>query len=290
LGYIAPFFLFELKTNIGFMRLFLEFVLRGIYTFLVNPQYRKFLFYFLRLGGMPRTKSINISINSWRVKVLDPLSFVWQFYEIYYEQGYLFPADKESLVIYDCGSNIGLSLLFFSEKYPNARIVAYEPSPIVFDVLEENIRNNIPNPRRIHLHPQAVWIASETRPIYQGTGSDAGNFDQFGPEVAVVDTVDLRTVLEKEDYVDFLKMDIEGAENKVIPHLLPVLHKIGALFIEYHSRPESPQDLSLILKTLEDSGFRYYLKTINRNPRPYFNHLKGRDMDFQTNVYAFRTA
>ena len=84
-------------------------------------------------------------------------------------------------------------------------------------------------------------------------------------------------------------MDIEGAENKVIPHLVPVLPKIGALFIEYHSRPDSPQDLSVILKTLEESGFRYYLKTINRNPRPYFNHLKGRDMDFQTNVYAFRT-
>ncbi|MFM9143654.1 MAG: FkbM family methyltransferase, partial [Bacteroidota bacterium] len=72
---------------------------------------------------------------------MDPLSFVWQFYEIYYEQGYLFPADKESLVIYDCGSNIGLSLLFFSEKYPNARIEAYEPSPMVFNVLQENIRN-----------------------------------------------------------------------------------------------------------------------------------------------------
>jgi FkbM family methyltransferase len=271
------------------MRLFLEFVFRGIYTFLVNPQYRKFLIYFLRLGGMPRTKSIKIRLNRWMVKVLDPLSFVWQFHEIFYEQGYLFPADKEDLVIYDCGSNIGLSLLFFSEKYPNARIEAYEPSPMVFNVLQENIRKNIPNPHRVHLHSQAVWVANENRRIYQGMGSDAGNFDQFGPEVGVVEAVDLCDILEKEDHVDFLKVDIEGAENKVIPHLVPVLPKIGALFIEYHSRPDSPQDLSVILKTLEESGFRYYLKTINRNPRPYFNHLKGRDMDFQTNVYAFRT-
>jgi FkbM family methyltransferase len=271
------------------MRLFLEFVFRGIFTFLVDRNYRRFIWYFVFLGGKSRNKSGYIRLNKWKIKVLDPLSFVWQYYEIFYEQGYLFPNKNENLVIYDCGSNIGLSILFFSEKYPQARIIAYEPASTVFKVLQENILSNIVKNDKIQMNSQAVWVAKGMRSFYQGTGSDAGNFDQFGPEIETIQTVDLCEILQNETFIDFLKIDIEGAENKVIPHLAPVLHKIGALFIEYHSRPESPQDLSIILKTLEVASFRYYLKTINRNPRPYFNYHKKRDMDFQTNIYAYRT-
>jgi hypothetical protein len=81
---------------------------------------------------------------------------------------------------------------------------------------------------------------------------------------------------------------VEGAESAIIPHIMPCLHKVQSLFVEYHSRPGDPQALGTILRCLEEAGFRYYLKTENRRRQPLTNHGQDLAMDYQTNVYAFR--
>src|SRR6266487_3582389 len=42
---------------------------------------------------------------------------------------YRFTADTSAPFILDCGSNIGVSVVYFKTLYPQAKIIAFEPSP-----------------------------------------------------------------------------------------------------------------------------------------------------------------
>src|SRR5262245_6977657 len=56
-------------------------------------------------------------------------SFVYMFEEIFAKASYSFHSDTDRPLIFDCGSNIGMSVLFFKKLYPTARITAFEPDP-----------------------------------------------------------------------------------------------------------------------------------------------------------------
>ena len=63
------------------------------------------------------------------------------------------PGNKNPLII-DCGSNMGLSILFFSKEYPNSRIIAFEPDESVLPYLERDIESQ--NLLNVELHKKAV--------------------------------------------------------------------------------------------------------------------------------------
>ena len=53
--------------------------------------------------------------------------------EVFAEREYWFATDNPRPVILDCGSNIGMAILFFKSLYPDAEIVAFEPAPWACD-------------------------------------------------------------------------------------------------------------------------------------------------------------
>ena len=71
-----------------------------------------------------------------------------------------------------------------------------------------------------------------------------------------VETIDLDELIDGE--VDFLKMDIEGAETGVLCGSQK-LDKVKQLFIEYHSFVDDKQKLSDLLSCLIKNGFRYFI-------------------------------
>lgn len=46
---------------------------------------------------------------------------------------------NEVRVILDCGANIGITALYFAERYRNARIFCIEADPENFEVLKQNV-------------------------------------------------------------------------------------------------------------------------------------------------------
>ncbi len=88
--------------------------------------------------------------------------------------------------------------------------------------------------------------------------------------------------------IDFLKIDIEGAEHKVIMDCAEELHRVDKMFIEYHSSPNSPQLLDEILKVVSNSGFRYYIKEASNNYSHPFIREKDVLYDLQLNIFCFR--
>ena len=64
------------------------------------------------------------------------------FDEIFVGLEYYFKTDKKQPYIIDCGSNMGMSILFQKYLYPDAEIVGFEPDKLAYDVLAKNVSDN----------------------------------------------------------------------------------------------------------------------------------------------------
>ena len=89
--------------------------------------------------------------------------------------------------------------------------------------------------------------------------------------------------------VDFLKMDIEGAEVEVLEGC-EKLDQVKQMFVEYHSFADRPQDLHCLLQVLSRHGFRYYLKTQFCSEQPLIEPITQLGMDLQINLFANKVA
>ena len=76
------------------------------------------------------------------VKFLTFDNLLFLFNEVFLNQEYCFTTNKKSPFIIDCGSNIGMSVLYFKMIYPNSEILAFEPDKDAFGCLAENIKAN----------------------------------------------------------------------------------------------------------------------------------------------------
>ena len=144
---------------------------RHIYKLSRDKTYRRLQWLTIRYGNTPRYTRRIIKTDGWTLIVPDVASFLSAYREIFVEEIYRFHINGDSPLILDCGSNIGISILYFKRLYPNARIVAYEADPEIFGVLMDNITKN--NVNNVELHNLAVWT-DRSRVQFNVEGSDGG--------------------------------------------------------------------------------------------------------------------
>ncbi len=272
------------------MRLLLEICFRNVYYFFADACYRQWLWLVLRWSGKKRFETHGLNIGGFELVVADCLSMVWQFKEIFVDRSYAFNSKNDCPLILDCGANIGLSCLFFSKYYPNSRVIAFEPDAKIFSVLEKNLSSN--NIKNVIALQKAVWIHNQTL-SFESDGADGGTLAQLGAatgkNIQTVQCIRLKDVLEQEKQIDLLKIDIEGSEVEVLTDCVDFLYKVSHLFIEFHSYSQQTQHLGTIIATLEAHHFRYYIKHENNRKKPFINQKKDCEMDFQANIYAYKT-
>jgi FkbM family methyltransferase len=264
----------------------LKYLLKSAYHLLLTPMGRKLLYVFWRYGDKPRYQPTKVKIDGYHLEVPDCFSLVWQFEEIYFEEYYKFKTATSIPVIYDCGANIGMSVLYFKRQYPQARIKAYEAEPTIANYLTTNLKRN--NASEVEIIQKAVWKDNEGIEFSAGQADDASIYGQGTKKM--IPSVRLRDELAKETKVDFLKIDIEGAEIAVLPDCADVLDRVQHLFVEFHAHIGHPQSLSIILNVIENAGFRYYIDTNQHRKAPFVNHRYRNNnvMDLQLNISAWR--
>ena len=204
--------------------------------------------------------------------------------EIFEREIYRFRSKTEQPYIIDCGANIGLSVSYFKQHYPQARILAFEADETIFGVLSRNVARL--GYQNVELVCRAVWN-SETSLNFMNEGADGGRLS--GPSDAkdnVVKTIRLRDYLQGP--VDFLKLDIEGAETDVLEDCADVLGNVDCMFVEYHSFAERPQTLHKLTSILAAAGYRLHIHPENASPQPFLSREVYGGMDLQLNVFAFR--
>lgn len=198
------------------------------------------------------------------ISFLDYKDFFALWREIFVFGNYYFKTEKSSPLIIDCGSNIGMSVLFFKFIYPSSRIICFEPDPDAFSILKKNIDVNCFS--GIELHNAALGSKDGVAYLHRNSsnlaspGSTIMDNMYIGDkdETIKVDLLKLSSFIKGP--VDFLKMDIEGAEYDIFDDIKGRIHLVDAISMEIHSGYSMMEKrMSNILESLEDSNFTYII-------------------------------
>ncbi len=171
-----------------------------------------------------------------------PSSDVLVFDQIFIRQEYDSDVKRTPRTIVDAGANIGLASIYFSNKFPDAKIIAIEPEESNLEVL----RRNIAPYGNIILVCGALWHENtKINLVDPGIGkwgfmaqAQNGTEERYLEIVHEVKSITVDTIMKEQgiDHIDILKIDIEGAEREVFRDSSSWIGKVDALIVELHER------------------------------------------------------
>jgi len=203
------------------------------------------------------------------VAFFDYFTLLCMFETVFVYRDYFFLAETKQPFILDCGSNVGLSVLYFKRRFPESRVIAFEPDPQTFALLEKNVAAQ--GLRDVQLHNRAVFSAAgpvdfHYDPAEPGSVCNSVRSEAM-PAMRTVEAVTLSSFIEGE--VDFLKLDVEGAEMAVLEEVARSgkLRNIREMVVEYHHHMAPAEDrFSELLRLMEDNGYGYVLHDTPERP------------------------
>lgn len=163
------------------------------------------------------------------------------FWQIFRAREYRCLDDVRSAeLIIDCGANVGYSAAYFLSRFPSAYVMAIEPDPGNFAVLEANLA---PYGGRYRAICSAVWskpVGLVLSEVSSGDGREWGRQvrEVRGDERPSMVALDIGTLLKDSGFprISILKIDIEGAEAEVFSsNYEHWIGQIDNLVIELHN-------------------------------------------------------
>jgi 31-O-methyltransferase len=183
-------------------------------------------------------------------------------------------------VIFDVGANIGMASLFFSQRCPSVTVHAFEPAPVPFAALHENMRTygipgscqqialaDTPGSRDFTYYPQTTLMSGMyadadedsalTKAFLRNSGLNDAQIAEIVSQkyerescVTRVSTLSREMAALHVDQIDLLKLDVEKSE-------LHVLHGMAAsdwprlkqLVAEVHDIDERLSEFTALLRT-----------------------------------------
>ena len=141
-------------------------------------------------------------------------------------------------IIVDAGANIGLTSLYFSNKYPHAKIISIEPENENFKFLELNTQLH----KNISVMKKALWCDAGYIYLDKKLSNDSHQVSVNGIDTNKIETVTVQDIicLNSIDKIDILKIDVEGAEKEIFSkNYSDWLPKVKYLIVEQHDRLKS---------------------------------------------------
>ena len=187
-------------------------------------------------------------------------------------------------VIVDIGAGRGEDVFAFSPAVgPAGRVFAVEPHPVSFRILQKFCAlNGLSNVTTLNYacvdRPASLQI--ETLPVWESNYVRSGEPTPASHPVEGV-TFDSLCAGHGIDRIDFLKMNIEGAERRALPGCREALERAGSVCVAAHDfraargEGEAFRTLAFVREFLADAGFD--LVTRDDDPRYYVPfHVHGR--------------
>jgi FkbM family methyltransferase len=239
----------------------------------------------LFVGIKKRYKNVSISFKGGEITSPDRSILLGGIYEVFCEEVYRFKSESKNPIIIDCGANIGLSVLYFKIKYPNAKIKAFEADPEIFKYLKNNVFKYFEK-SDVEIHNKAVWTDNDGI-YFRQEGGASGRIEKNDKSI-LIESIRLKEFIKSFESIDLLKMDIEGAECDVLMDCGLELKKCKLVFVEYHSFISQTIQLDKILKLFTDLGFRYYIKEASSSLHPFEKIVEVDNMDLQLNIFFYQ--
>jgi FkbM family methyltransferase len=158
------------------------------------------------------------------------------FRQVVVRRGYDIDLSTSPRFIVDAGANVGLTSVFYANKYPEAKILAIEPEESNFMLLK---KNSAFYPQIIPVQ-RALWNSNEELVILDAGLGEWAFQTRHEPLNACsrgrTRGLTMGQVLAEFSggYVDLLKVDIEGAEKEVFESSGDWIENVGAIAIELH--------------------------------------------------------
>ena len=210
--------------------------------------------------------------------------------------------------VLDIGSWSGVLSLYASKIAKEVH--ALDPDPICFNELNKNIELNPSVSSKIKSYQVAISNKKEhlnlsARETYGASSSSILERKRDTEHSLKLDTISLYDFLEKEhiETIDFIKMDVEGAEFRILPTIGKSLNKINfpTLYISFHyhflnehiyyQKMPSVFLNKLLIKLENRFGFSLFKKTIHKKMANLFEDLKVYDYIYKTDgtLVSFET-
>jgi FkbM family methyltransferase len=166
-------------------------------------------------------------------------------------------------IIFDCGANIGLTTVFYANRFPEAKIIAVEPEAANFELLEKNTAS-YPN---VHLYQAGLWNKVTGLKIEDRRYGEWGFMVSEVPEgtPGAVKAITIPELMRQQqcETIDILKIDIEGSEKELFASGYETwLPKVKTLVIELHDRMREGASLSFF-RALTKYNFSLEIKGEN---------------------------
>ncbi|MGZ8556821.1 MAG: FkbM family methyltransferase [Chitinophagaceae bacterium] len=194
-----------------------------------------------------------------RSNTTDPGIFGQVFIAKQYEIPYFF----EPKTIIDAGANIGLSALYFADRFPDASIIALEPDKDNFEIALQNTKNN----SHIKMLKKGIWNKNTFLEIIDSNTKK----DSFMVKESVnqtssgIEAISIETILQQEGWqvIDILKIDIEGAEKELFSgNYEKWLPLTKVIFVEIHDNMKKGCSKS-VFKAISRYNFSFTMKHEN---------------------------
>jgi len=207
------------------------------------------------------------------------LSVDYLFKKSFNEKNFISNFDKNSLVIFDIGSNTGSYIKFISKITNNIRVIYYSFEPLL-ELIDLQKKINLPQNHKIIYNNYAVGMKNEPINYFKRTIiSQSSKFNSQNEDILndidkqiQVTQVNLSDYIKKNNIklIDLLKIDTEGAELEILQSIKDILKTdlIKNIKIEVKNN----EDLSKIFNLLNLANYK--LIGINNN------HYKNKQLDF----------
>lgn len=174
-------------------------------------------------------------------------------------------------LVVDAGAHVGL-FSFVSSLFAR-EIVALEPHPVNYRLLEINTRKNeVDNVIAIN---KALWNEKGKVRVYEGLNSSRHSICYPSNKFFEVSTETLQGLIEEFGTIDLLKVDVEGSEFRIFEGIdIGILRNINSIVGEIH--PDCG-DASSIVRSLVNAGFSVNLfrTPLFLRKNPYSIRLHG---------------
>lgn len=172
---------------------------------------------------------------------------------------------KEGDVVLDIGANIGYYTLIFAKLVgDNGRVFAFEPEPENFAILKKNVEAN--GYKNVVLIQKGLSDETGQVKLYlaEKNKGDHRIFDSGDGRRAVEIHVSRLDDYFRDSYdkINFIKMDVQGTEYKVIKGMTLLLQKLTNLIIMMEFEPslikKSGAQPDASLKLVVENGFKLF--------------------------------
>lgn len=169
---------------------------------------------------------------------------------------------REGMTVFDIGANIGCHTLLFAKLVGRGKVISFEPMSWAYSKLKRNLELN--NFNNIKLEKIALSnVIRTSQDIHFRTSWTLDGTSQGPNNKEIVDFITLDEYIIKNNInkVDFIKLDVDGYEYKVISGGLATLKRDKPLLLMelgIYSLQGARDNIHDLVNTLTGIGYKFY--------------------------------